>query len=121
MRAGNNEIILTSEQYETKSGALNGIASVRKNAPDENRYVRKTATNGSPYFVLTAANGEIIGTSELYSTATARDNGISAVMKTAPDAPWSTIRNQRLDQTAIALISRCSARNPLTCDRTSAS
>ncbi len=87
LRAGNNEIILTSEHYETKSGALNGIASVRKNAPDENRYVRKTATNGSPYFVLTAANGEIIGTSELYSTATARDNGISAVMKTAPDAP----------------------------------
>ncbi|HYK04121.1 MAG TPA: YegP family protein [Thermoanaerobaculia bacterium] len=87
LRAGNNEIILTSEQYETKSGALNGIASVRKNAPDENRYVRKTATNGSPYFVLTAANGEIIGTSELYSTSTARDNSISAVMKTAPDAP----------------------------------
>jgi uncharacterized protein YegP (UPF0339 family) len=87
LRAGNNEIMLTSELYETKSGALSGIASVRKNAPDENRYVRKTATNGSPYFVLTAANGEVIGTSELYSSTTARDNGISAVMKTAPDAP----------------------------------
>ena len=87
LRAGNNEIILTSELYETKSGALNGIASVRKNAGDEKRFVRKTASNGSPYFVLTAANGEVIGTSEMYSTASARDNGISAVMKTAPDAP----------------------------------
>lgn len=87
LRGDNNENILTSELYEAKSGALTGIASVRKNAPDENRYVRKTATNGSPYFVLTATNGEIIGTSELYSTVTARDNGISAVMKTAPDAP----------------------------------
>ena len=75
LRAGNNEIILTSESYETKTGALNGIASVRENAPDDNRYTRKTATNGSPYFV------------ELYSSASARDNGISAVMKTAPDAP----------------------------------
>ncbi|HYH08719.1 MAG TPA: YegP family protein [Thermoanaerobaculia bacterium] len=87
LRGNNNEIILTSELYETKSGAENGIASVRKNAPNEERYVRKTATNGSPYFVLTATNGEIIGTSELYSTATARDNGIRAVQKTAPDAP----------------------------------
>lgn len=87
LRAGNNEIILTSELYETKNGALNGIASVRKNAPDEKRYVRRIATNGSPYFVLIATNGEVIGRSELYSTATARDNGIRAVMKTAPDAP----------------------------------
>ena len=87
LRGSNNEIILTSELYETKSGALNGIASVRKNAPDKERYVRKTSTNASPYFVLTAANGEIIGTSEMYSTATARDSGISAVMTAAPGAP----------------------------------
>src|SRR5689334_5139627 len=87
LRGDNNENILTSELYEAKSGALTGIASVRKNAPDENRYVRKTATNDSPYFVLTGTNGEIIGTSEMYSSTTARDNGIRAVMKTAPDAP----------------------------------
>ena len=87
LRGDNNENILTSELYEAKSGALNGIAAVRKNAPDENRYVRKTATDGSPYFVLTATNGEIIGTSEMYSTAAARDNGINAVMNTAPNAP----------------------------------
>jgi uncharacterized protein len=87
LRGDNNETILTSELYETKNSALTGIASVRKNAPNEERYVRKTATNGSPYFVLTGTNGEIIGTSELYSTTTARDNGISAVKKTAPDAP----------------------------------
>lgn len=34
--------------------------------------------------VLTAANNEIIGTSELYSTAAARDNGISAVKRLPP-------------------------------------
>ena len=87
LRADNNEIILTSEVYDIKNGALTGIDSVRKNAPDENRYVRKTATNGNPYFVLTATNGQTIGTSELYSTATARDNGIKSVIKTAPGAP----------------------------------
>ena len=87
LRAGNNETILTSELYQTKNGALNGISSVRTNAPDEKRYDRRTATNGSPYFVLKAANGEIIGTSETYSSAAARDKGIEAVMNTAPTAP----------------------------------
>ncbi|HEY0158522.1 MAG TPA: YegP family protein [Thermoanaerobaculia bacterium] len=87
LRADNNETILTSELYETKTGALNGIEAVRKNAPLDERYGRKTASNGKPYFVLTAANGETIGTSELYSTDAARENGISAVKKVAPDAP----------------------------------
>lgn len=87
LRGVNNEIILTSERYVTKQGALDGIESVRKNAPDERRYDRKTATNGSPYFVLTGENEKVIGTSEMYSSAAARENGISAVMKTAPGAP----------------------------------
>lgn len=34
LKAGNGEIILTSEQYKEKAGAENGIASVKKNAPD---------------------------------------------------------------------------------------
>lgn len=87
LRADNNEPILTSELYETRGGALNGIASVRTNAPDDRRYVRRIATNGSPYFTLTAANGETIGTSELYSTIAGRENGVSAVKRTATTAP----------------------------------
>ena len=34
LKAGNGQIILTSEQYKAKAGALNGIESVRKNAAD---------------------------------------------------------------------------------------
>jgi uncharacterized protein YegP (UPF0339 family) len=86
LRAGNNEIILTSETYEAKAGAENGIASVRKNSQDDARFTRKTATNGSPYFVLTATNGQVIGTSEMYSSTAARDNGIKSVATNAPDA-----------------------------------
>ena len=85
--AGNGEKILRSEGYVDKSGCENGIESVRENAPDDGRYQRKTSTDGQFYFNLTAANGEIIGTSEMYSTDTGRDNGIEAVKKTAPGAP----------------------------------
>jgi Uncharacterized conserved protein len=86
LKAGNGQIILTSERYVSKANALAGIESVRKNAPNDERYERKTATNGSPYFVLKAANGEIIGRSEMYSSAAARDKGIASVKANGPDA-----------------------------------
>ena len=34
LKASNGEIIAVGEAYESKSGALNGIDSVRRNAPD---------------------------------------------------------------------------------------
>lgn len=86
LKAGNGEPILTSEGYNTKQGCSNGIESVRKNAPDDNRYDRKTASNGQYYFNLTASNGQVIGTSERYTSSSSRDNGIESVKKNAPDA-----------------------------------
>ena len=37
LKAGNGEVILRSEQYESKSSAENGIASVQKNSPVSER------------------------------------------------------------------------------------
>ena len=34
LKAGNGEIIATSEVYSSEDACLNGIASVKKNAPD---------------------------------------------------------------------------------------
>ncbi len=87
LKAGNGETILSSEMYESKSGAENGIASVKTNAPNDDRYDRRTASNGEPYFVLKAGNGEPIGRSETYSSNSAMENGISSVKTNAPDAP----------------------------------
>jgi uncharacterized protein len=86
LKAGNHEIILTSETYEAKSGAENGIESVRTNSQNDARYIRKTAKDGSPYFVLTAGNGETIGKSEMYSSTRAMENGIKSVATNAPKA-----------------------------------
>ena len=84
--ASNGETILSSEMYKSKSSALNGIESVRKNAPDDARYERKTTTKGQPMFNLKAANHQVIGTSESYSSASAMENGIASVKKNAPEA-----------------------------------
>jgi uncharacterized protein len=86
LKAGNGQTILTSEMYESKSGATNGIDSVKRNAPDDNRYERKKSGNGEPYFVLKAANGEPIGRSENYSSESAMENGIQSVKENAPTA-----------------------------------
>jgi uncharacterized protein YegP (UPF0339 family) len=87
LKAGNNEIILTSELYTQKQSAENGIESVRKNAPDDARFDRKTAKNGEPYFVLKAANGEVIGASEMYSSTSAMERGIASVKKNSQFTP----------------------------------
>jgi len=86
LKAGNGEVILTSELYEAKSGAENGIASVRANAPHDERFDRRTSKRGEPYFVLKAANGEVIGTSEMYTATAGMANGIASVKTNAPDA-----------------------------------
>ena len=87
LQAANYQTLLTSERYTTKQSAEGGIASVRVNSPIDERYNRLTARDGSPYFVLKAANGEPIGTSETYSSTGARDNGIEATKTVGPTAP----------------------------------
>jgi uncharacterized protein YegP (UPF0339 family) len=87
LRARNGEIILASEGYTSKQGCLDGIASVKHNAPFRERYNLLTAFSGDYYFVLKAANGQAIGMSEMYTTVIARENGIVSVMQNAPIAP----------------------------------
>jgi uncharacterized protein YegP (UPF0339 family) len=79
LKAGNSEVILTSELYTTRAAAQNGIESVQKNSPLDERYERKEAKNGKPYFTLKAGNHQVIGTSQMYASEASRDNGIASV------------------------------------------
>ena len=86
LKAGNGQIILVSQMYESKDSAENGIESVRKNSADDARFERKVAKNGEPFFSLTATNGQNIGKSETYSSESAMENGVESVKTNAPDA-----------------------------------
>lgn len=86
LKAGNGQIILSSEMYESKSACENGIESVKKNAADEKRFEKRESKNGDPYFIIKAGNGQEIGRSEMYSSDAACQNGIDSVAKNAPDA-----------------------------------
>ncbi|MES2819675.1 MAG: YegP family protein [Pseudomonadota bacterium] len=84
LKAGNGQTILASEGYSDKSGCSNGVESVKKNAPDDKRYERKTTASGKYMFNLMAGNHKVIGTSESYEAEASRENGIESVKKNAP-------------------------------------
>lgn len=84
---GNGKTILQSEGYTSRQNCENGISSVRTNATNRDMFREHEANDGRPYFTLNAANGQVIATSQMYSTRQAMQDGIEAVMNTAPDAP----------------------------------
>lgn len=81
LKAGNGEPILASEGYKAKAGCKNGIASVQKNGPLNERYERKETSNGKYFFALKAGNHEVIGKSEMYESERSMENGIESVKK----------------------------------------
>ena len=101
LKAGNGEVIATSEVYSTEAACKNGIARVTKNAPAdiEDQTVEGFATAKNPKFEiytdkggeyrfrLKAANGQIIATSEGYKAKKSCENGIESVKKNVVDAP----------------------------------
>ena len=101
LKATNGQVIATSEVYESKASCLNGVESVKKNAPIANvenqtleNYEVKTHPKFEMYqdkageyrFRLKARNGEIIGISEGYTAKAGCLNGIESVKKNAEDA-----------------------------------
>jgi uncharacterized protein YegP (UPF0339 family) len=86
LRAGNGEVIFSSQGYKSRKSCMNGIESVRKNAQDPKRFEVRTAKDGREYFVLTATNGQEIGRSQMYKSSSGCRNGKKSVARNATDA-----------------------------------
>ena len=101
LKAGNGEIIATSQVYSSEDTCLNGIESVRKNAVEaklEDQTVADFAQVTNPKFEvykdkggefrfrLKARNGEIILSGEGYKAKASCLNGIDSIRRNAPDA-----------------------------------
>jgi uncharacterized protein YegP (UPF0339 family) len=84
--APNGKTVLTSERYKTRRAAQNGIASVKKNCGSLANYAKRTTPSGNYRFNLTARNGEVIGASQNYASASGRNNGVASVKKNARGA-----------------------------------
>jgi len=86
LKAGNGQIILTGEAYNSKDACIAGIESVKKNSADPKRFTKTTTPTKMFRFAVTAANSQIIGTSQNYKTESGRDNGIESVKRNAVKA-----------------------------------
>lgn len=86
LKAGNGEIILTSQGYKSKDDCLNCIESVKKNSANEDRFEVKKSHDEKDYFVLTATNGQTIGKSQMYKSHSGCMNGIKSVASSSADA-----------------------------------
>jgi uncharacterized protein YegP (UPF0339 family) len=86
LKAANSAVILTSESYADRGSALKGIESVRRNAGKDANFEVRGAKNGQPFFVLKAANKEVIGQSEMYASPRSVKKGIASVKANAAAA-----------------------------------
>jgi len=86
LKAGNGEIILASQGYTAKANCQKGIHSVDSNSKDESNFEKKNSKDDKFYFVLMATNGQVIGNSQMYTTASARDHGAHSVHDNASNA-----------------------------------
>lgn len=86
LKAGNGQVILTSQGYAGRSGCENGIDAVRENSLIDQRFQRLDSTNGKLYFNLLAGNFQIIGVSQMYANDASRNAGIESVKHNAPIA-----------------------------------
>ena len=86
LKASNGQVILSSQMYASKASATNGIESVQKNCQNEDSFEMKTAKNGKFHWNIKATNGQIIGSSQMYSSESGAKNGIESVRKNAPGA-----------------------------------
>jgi uncharacterized protein YegP (UPF0339 family) len=80
LKAGNHEVILVSRMHQTDTDLRLAIVQVRRNSQLAERFKRMVAKDKSPYFVLTGEEGQVLGTSEMYLSAAAMENGIRSVM-----------------------------------------
>ncbi len=86
LKAKNGKIILASEGYTQKVHAIGGTESVRDHSKDKNAFNECRSTDSRYYFNLRAANNQVIGTSQMYSSKEGMRKGIRSVMRTAPEA-----------------------------------
>ena len=86
LKASNGEIILSSEGYSSKAGAMNGIVSVKENSKLDERFESYTDKAGKYRFRLKASNGQVIGTGEAYKSEASCKAGIESVKRWAKEA-----------------------------------
>ena len=84
--AANSQVILASQGYKTRAACVSGIKSVSKNAQNAKSFEVRQAKDGRQYFIIKATNGQEIGRSQMYKSASGCRNGMKSVARNAAGA-----------------------------------
>lgn len=82
--ARNGEILVSSEHYRTEAAAYNGAFAVQSEGQIDAAYDVKENASGGFYFTVQAANGEIVATSQQYTTRASAVDGMAALKALLP-------------------------------------
>ena len=125
LKAGNGEVILSSEGYTTRAACDDGVESVRKNAQDDARFEKKEATNGKFYFNLKDnpalnAKGEAKGYTVFGRVITGMDvvekisQEPTGMFKSFPEAPNYAVRILKAYRVSAGTVTpKTETKNPL--------
>jgi hypothetical protein len=80
--AKNGKIVLSSEQYTSEAAAFNGAMAVQTEGQNAAAYELKQSASGSFFFNVKAQNGEIVGTSEQYTTKASAQSAMTSLQST---------------------------------------
>ena len=84
LHAANGAIVLSSQGYSSEAAAFNGTFSVADNGIDATNYDLRESASGGVYFNLIAANGQVVGTSEVYSSTWNAERARDAIIDLLP-------------------------------------
>lgn len=85
LRAGNGEIMLSSEGYSSKQAAQNGLESVQANGKNASQFEVFEAADGQYGVRLVATNGQIIARGELYSSKSNANRAVAHLVELLSD------------------------------------
>lgn len=84
VHAKNGQVILSSESYTSEAAAYNGAFAVQKDGQNAAAYTIKDASDGRYYFTLSSANGQVIGTSQMYTAKQSAQDAIASLRTLLP-------------------------------------
>ena len=99
LESGNGEILLSSEGYTDRAGALNGLLSVLDNGGIESRYSIDVGVDGEYLINLKAGNGQVIATSAAYPIYSHAARGVAASIEAVATylEHWDSLTGARFE------------------------
>ncbi len=97
LAASNGEVLLSSQIFKTEQEATSAINQVKLHARHSDNFQIRTLSNGQCLFVLMDRSGRIIGSSQIYKSTRAAQDGILAVKHSASKGTKSTRTTQSIE------------------------